>query len=91
MRRRHGLTLAELLMALAITAIVGAGVVAMTDAVGTALESGRQERERTIASATAASRSARSSPEQLHARDHRGTDRALADNSRTEHSGHGTG
>ena len=56
MRRRHGLTLAELLMALAITAIVGAGVVAMTDAVGTALESGRQERERTIASATAASR-----------------------------------
>ena len=32
MRRRRGMTLAELIMALAITSIVGAGVVAMTDA-----------------------------------------------------------
>lgn len=56
MNRRRGLTLAELIMALAITAIVGAGVVAMTDAVGTALDSGRLERERTIASATASTR-----------------------------------
>ena len=56
MRTRHGMTLAELLIALAITAIVGAGVVAMTDAVARVLDEGRSERERTIASAVAATR-----------------------------------
>lgn len=56
MSTRRGMTLAELLIALAITTIVGAGVVAMTDAVARVLEEGRSERERTIASAAAATR-----------------------------------
>jgi hypothetical protein len=56
MRRRRGMTLAGLIMALAITSIVGAGVVAMTDAVARALDEGRSERERTIASAVAGTR-----------------------------------
>jgi hypothetical protein len=50
------MTLTELLIALAIASIVGAGVVAMTEAVVRVLEDGRTERERTIASAVAASR-----------------------------------
>ena len=56
MRPRHGMTLAELLIALAITSVVGAGVVAMTEAVARVLDDGRSERERTIASAVAATR-----------------------------------
>ena len=55
-RKRYGLTLVELLMALSITVIVGAGVVAMTESVAIALEQGRTERERTVASAVAAAR-----------------------------------
>ncbi len=56
MRPHRGMTLAELVIALAITSIVGAGVVAMTDAVTRALDDGRSERERTIASAVAGTR-----------------------------------
>lgn len=56
MTARRGMTLAELLIALAITTIVGAGVVAMTDAVARVLDEGRSEREQTIASAVAATR-----------------------------------
>ena len=56
MRPRQGMTLAELLIALAITSVVGAGVVAMTEAVARVLDDGRSERERTIASAVAATR-----------------------------------
>ena len=50
------MTLAELIIALAITSVVGAGVVAMTDAVARVLDQGRSERERTIASAVASTR-----------------------------------
>ena len=56
MKRRRGMTLAELIIALAITSVVGAGVVAMTDAVARVLDQGRSERERTIASAVASTR-----------------------------------
>ena len=55
MTQRRAMTLTELLIALAITSIIGAGVVAMTEAVGRSLEDGRMERESTIASAAAAS------------------------------------
>jgi prepilin-type N-terminal cleavage/methylation domain-containing protein len=56
MKRLHGMTLTELIIALAITSMVGAGVVAMTDAVARVLDDGRAERERTIASAVASTR-----------------------------------
>ena len=56
MTQRRAMTLTELLIALAIASIIGAGVVAMTEAVGRSLEDGRMERESTIASAAAASR-----------------------------------
>ncbi|MDG2031612.1 MAG: prepilin-type N-terminal cleavage/methylation domain-containing protein [Phycisphaerales bacterium] len=56
MTSRRGMTLAELIIALAITSVVGAGVVAMTDAVARVLDQGRSERERTIASAVASTR-----------------------------------
>jgi prepilin-type N-terminal cleavage/methylation domain-containing protein len=49
MKRLHGMTLTELIIALAITSMVGAGVVAMTDAVARVLDDGRAERDRTIA------------------------------------------
>ena len=56
MKRHRGMTLTELLIALGIASIIGAGVVAMTEAVGRVLDDGRTERERTIAAAVAASR-----------------------------------
>lgn len=56
MRPARGMTLAELVIALAVTSMVGAGVVAMTDAVARVLDDGRLERERTIASASASTR-----------------------------------
>lgn len=56
-RARHrGMTLAELLMALSITVLVGAGIVAMMESIGRVLDEGRMQRAETIASATAASR-----------------------------------
>ena len=55
-RSRRGMTLAELMIALSITCLVGAGVVAMTESVGRVLVEGRVQKENTIASATAASR-----------------------------------
>jgi hypothetical protein len=54
--RHKGMTLAELLMALSITVLVGAGIVAMMESIGRVLDDGRTQRAETIASATAASR-----------------------------------
>ena len=55
-RNQRGMTLAELMIALSIACLVGAGVVAMTESVGRVLVEGRIQKENTIASATAASR-----------------------------------
>ncbi len=54
--KHRGMTLAELLMALSITVLVGAGIVAMMESIGRVLDEGRIQRAETIASATAASR-----------------------------------
>ena len=54
--RHKGMTLAELLMAMSITVLVGAGIVAMMESIGRVLDDGRTQRAETIASATAASR-----------------------------------
>ena len=56
MTRHRGMSLAELLMAMSITVLVGAGIVAMMESIGTVLDEGRTQRAETIASATAASR-----------------------------------
>ena len=53
---RRGMTLAELRMAMSITVLVGAGVLAMMETIGRVLDDGRSQRAETIASATAASR-----------------------------------
>ncbi len=55
-RSHRGMTLAELLMAMSITVLVGAGIVAMMESVGRVLDEGRNQRAETIASAAAASR-----------------------------------
>ena len=56
MARHRGMSLAELLMAMSITVLVGAGIVAMMESIGRVLDEGRTQRAETIASATAASR-----------------------------------
>ncbi|MEE2680965.1 MAG: prepilin-type N-terminal cleavage/methylation domain-containing protein [Planctomycetota bacterium] len=54
--RRRGMTLVELIMALAIACLVGSGVVAMTESVARVMVDGRIQKENTTASATASSR-----------------------------------